>query len=349
MIDQMHKKKRSKQNLTLNTGAVPSQSLPVFLADDFRVHNGANFGDPISHADEIELDDVYQLENNAERARLAINVRDNAISIAEGSDLGHAGADVHLDCVVTLMAPDGATVEALILVETDPRGMIDNTYMLPLAPLLNKQDYAAVTLDRDNARTRLAEVACVSFTRHTLITLANGMQKPIEDLTVGDQVLTRDNGPRAVRWIGHQTVRATGAFAPIIIKKGALNNENDLTVSPNHRIFIYQRKDRLRGGRAEVLVKAKLLVNGTSVVQSDGGFVEYYQLLFDNHEIIYAEGIAAESMFVDTQIKPYLPADVQARMLNVDEYHDPIRGFEISDTALAPEDAAKLLRSVATS
>ncbi|WP_123791359.1 Hint domain-containing protein [Pacificibacter maritimus] len=338
-----------ENSLTLNSGAVPTQNLPVYLAEDFRVINGANFGDPISHADEIELDDTYQLENNAERARLAINVHDNAITIAEGSDLGVVGADVHLDCVVTLMAPDGATVEVLILVETDDRGMIEATYMLPLAPLLEKQDYSAVTLDRENARTRLAEVACVSFTRRTLITMANGLQKPIEQLNVGDRVLTRDHGPREVRWIGHQTVRATGSFAPIIIKKGALNNENDLTVSPNHRIFIYQRKDRLRADRAEVLVKAKLLVNGVNVVQSDGGFVEYYQLLFDNHEIIYAEGIAAESMFVDTQVKPYLPADVQARLSSSVEFHEPTRGFELSEMLIEPEDAAKLLRSVATS
>ena len=185
----------------------------------------------------------------------------------------------------------------------------------------------------------------MSFTRSTLITLANGIQKPIEQLNIGDRVLTRDHGPREIRWIGQQTVRATGSFAPIIIKKGTLNNENDLTVSPNHRLFIYQRKDRLRAGRAEVLVKAKLLVNGVNVVQSAGGFVEYYQLLFDNHEIIYAEGIAAESMFVDTQIKAYLPADIQARLSNVTELQDPTRAYEIADGALAPEDAAHLLRA----
>lgn len=346
MIETMY---NTPSQISLNTGAVPTQILPAYRASAFRVTNGANFGDPISHADEIELADIYQLENGAERVHLAVSVHDNAITIAEGSEMGTIGADVHLDCVVTLMAPDGSTVEVLILVEIDGTGMIEDTYMLPLAALFEKQDYAAVTLDRENARTRLAEVACVSFTRGTRITLANGMQKPIEELNIGDRVLTRDHGPREIRWIGHQTVRATGSFAPIVIKKGALKNENDLTVSPNHRIFIYQRKDRLRTGRAEVLVKAKLLVNGVNVVQSDGGFVEYYQLLFDNHEIIYAEGIAAESMFVDTQVKPYLPADVQARLSNVTEFHEPTRAYEIADGSLAPEDAANLLRAAAAS
>ena len=346
MIETMHK---TPPKISLSTGAVPTQILPAYRAEVFRVSNGANFGDPISHADDIELADIYQLENGAERVHLTVQVHDTAITIAEGSELGQVGAEVHLDCVITLMAPDGSTVEVLILVELDDAGLIEGTYILPLAALYEKQDYAAVTLDRDSARTRLAEVACVSFTRGTRITLANGMQKPIEHLSVGDRVLTRDHGPREIRWIGHQTVRATGSFAPIIIKKGALNNENDLTVSPNHRIFIYQRKDRVHAGRAEVLVKAKLLVNGMNVVQSAGGFVEYYQVLFDNHEIIYAEGIAAESMFVDTQVKPYLPADMQARLSNSCEFHEPTRAYEIADGSLAPEDAANLLRAASAS
>lgn len=346
MIETMY---NTPSQISLSTGAVPTQVLPAYKAGAFRVTNGANFGDPISYADEIELADIYQLGNDAPRVHLSVAVHDNAITIAEGSDMGTVGADVHLDCVVTLMSPDGSTVEVMILVELDNTGMIEDTYVLPLAALYEKQDYAAVALNRENPRTRLAEVACVSFTRSTLITMANGMQKPIEELSIGDRVLTRDHGPRKIRWIGHQTVRATGSFAPIIIKKGTINNENDLTVSPNHRLFIYQRKNRLQAGRAEVLVKAKLLVNGVNVVQSDGGFVEYFQLLFDNHEIIYAEGIAAESMFVDTQIKPYLPAEIQARLSNVTEFHEPTRAYEVADGALAPEDAANLLRAASAS
>lgn len=340
---------KTPSQISLSIGAMPTQILPAYRAGSFRVSNGANFGDPISYADDIELADIYQLETGAERAHLAVAVHDNAITIADGSEWGKIGAAVHLDCVVTLMAPDGSIVEVLILIELDDAGLIEDMYMLPLAALYEKQDYAAVTLDRENARTRLAEMACVSFTRSTRITLANGMQEPIENLSIGDRILTRDNGPREIRWIGHQTVRATGSFAPIIIKKGVLNNENDLTVSPNHRIFIYQRKDRVHAGRAEVLVKAKLLVNDVTVVQSGGGFVEYYQLLFDNHEIIYAEGIAAESMFVDMQIKPYLPADVQERMSNVTDFHEQNRAYEIADGSLAPEDAANLLRAASAS
>jgi hypothetical protein len=329
--------------------AIPMQTLPVYSAQQFRVYSGANFGDPIAHADEIELADIYHLEKGAIRLHLSVSVNEDDITVSSGSAVGRENASLHMDCVLTLMGSDGSIVEALILIETDEHGMIEDTYFLPLGALQEKHDYAVVAFDRKNARTRLAEVACVSFTQNTLITLANGMQKQIQDLKVNDKVLTRDHGPREIRWIGHQTVRATGDFAPIVIKKGALNNENDLIVSPNHRIFIYQRKDRVRAGRAEVLIKAKLLVNGDNVVQSDGGFVEYYQLLFDGHEIIYAEGIAAESMFVDTQVKPYLPADVQARLSTLDKIHEPPRAFELADGVVEPHVAAELLRSASAS
>ena len=333
---------------TKSTYAVPVQTLAVFQADHFRVSNGVNLGDPIAHADEIELADIYTLASHAERLPLSLVSEDEHLTIADDSALGHAGADLHLDCVVTLMAASGETVEALVLVETDAQGMIEATYMLPFAPLEAEIDYAMITVDRDNARKRLAEVASVAFTRGTRITLANGMQVPIEELKVGDKVLTRDHGPKEIRWIGEQTVRATGAFAPIVIKQGALNNEHDLIVSPNHRIFIYQRRDAARAGRAEVLVKARLLVNGINVVQADGGFVDYFQLLFDSHEIIYAEGIAAESMFVDGQIKSSLPQDVQARLSQAPAFAEAPRAFELRDGMLEPTQAADLLRDASS-
>jgi hypothetical protein len=331
------------QNHVAPTG--PVHTLPVYRAADFCVTNGINLGDPIGHADEIELADAYCLKKPTKRARLSIVADETGLNIAANSQLGRTGAELHLDCVATFMGGSGATVEALILIETDTTGLIEDTYLLPFAPIVPEIEYVLVKIDRDSTRARLAEVACVAFTRGTRITLANGLQKPIEELAVGDRVLTRDHGPQDVRWIGQQTVRATGAFAPIVIKQGALNNEHDLIVSPNHRIFIYQRRDHARAGRAEVLVKAKLLVNGVNVIQSEGGFVDYFQLLFDSHEIIYAEGIAAESMFVDGHVRSSLPTDIQARISTSHAFAETPRAFELHDGMLEPAVAADLLRS----
>ncbi|PTQ72536.1 Hint domain-containing protein [Celeribacter persicus] len=324
---------------------LPVQSLAVYRAGALRVTNGVNLGEALSNATELELADAYHLRKHANRGRLSVNVNGDKLSVSKGTELGAEGHDLHLDCIATFMAGSGNTIEVLVLVETDANGLIEDTFFLPFAPLQPDVEYVLVKVDEDTARTRLADVACVAFTRGTRITLANGIQKPIEDLAVGDRVLTRDHGPQEVRWIGSQTVRATGAFAPIVIREGALNNAHDLVVSPNHRIFIYQRHDAVRAGRAEVLVKAKLLVNGQNVIQAEGGFVDYFQLLFDTHEIIYAEGIAAESMFVDGRVKPFLPEDVQARIASEHVYAETPRAFELRDGMLEPSVAAEVLRS----
>ncbi|WP_460274764.1 Hint domain-containing protein [Celeribacter sp. ULVN23_4] len=329
--------------------SLPAQTLPVYRADDLRVTGGVNLGDALTNADELELADVYQLRNSASRERLSLDVQNERLSVAEDTELGTVGNDLHLDCVATFMASSGHTIEVLILVETDANWLIDGVYFLPFAPLQPDVEYVLVKVERDTVRTRLSDVACVAFTKGTRITLANGVQKPIEDLQIGDRVLTRDHGPQAVRWIGCQTVRATGAFAPIVIRKGALNNAQDLIVSPNHRIFIYQRRDAVKAGRAEVLIKAKLLVNGQNVIRAEGGFVDYYQLLFDTHEIIYAEGIAAESMFVDSRVKPFLPEDLQGRIAAEHAHDDTARAFELRDGMLEPSVAADILRTASGS
>jgi Hint domain len=283
-----------------------TQTLPVYRAAALRVTEGVARGDAMGIADDLVLDDVYQLQPAARRDRLTLSVGDDGLSIDAASGLGRPGAPVFLDCCLTLMGRDSATCEALVLVEVEDGGVAD-VYVLPLAPLASRSDYRLVGVDRQAAALRLAEVACVSFTRGTRITMATGAQVPIEDLASGDRVLTRDDGAQAIRWIGQTTLRATGSFAPVMIRKGALHNENDLIVSPDHRLFVWQREDALGTGRSELLVKVRHLINGRSVVQLDGGFVDYFQLLFDDHQIIYAEGIAAESLLIDPRTRAALP------------------------------------------
>ncbi len=329
--------------------STPAYSLPVLCAADFTVIEGANLGDPLSYASELMLDDVYGRTLNGKPLDLAIeSCQDSAYRIAESSKNGQRGAPIHLDCTLTLMTPDGKTTDALVLVETHLDDTVSEVYMLPFAPISRRTPYALVGIDTDTAPEQLAQRACARFTRGTRITMASGEQRPIEQITVGDRVLTRDAGPQPIRWIGVTTQRATGDFAPICIRKGVLNNTADLFVSPDHRLFIYQRQDRLGAGRAELLVKARHLVNGDTVVIQDGGFVDYFQLLFDNHQIIYAEGISAESMLVDTRTEKAVPPEIAAQ-LKQSEATVPPRALDVQEQLLKRPDAADLLRRASSS
>jgi hypothetical protein len=137
-----------------------------------------------------------------------------------------------------------------------------------------------------------------------------------------------------------------GEFAPIKITAGTLNNTADLLVSPDHRLFIYQRTEELGACRAELLVKARHLVNGDTVRVSEGGFVDYFQLLFDSHQIIYAEGIAAESMLINSRTRAVLPADLaQSLGSHVKGHSDlPHAGLDAPEGLLRRADAAAMLK-----
>jgi len=323
------------------------QSIPAYPAEQFQVEIGANMGDSLSVLDELMLDDIYQLTPGTKPRRLALaSGADGNVYVAQGTELGTVGAQLHLDCALTLMPHSGDNIEALVMVEVDQDGLIAAIYLLPLAPMQAQHSYTLVRAEQDSARRKLAQMACVSFTRGTRITMATGAQKPIEDLKPGDRVLTRDEGVQELRWIGQTTSRAVGRMAPVLIRAGVLNNAADLVVSPDHRLMVYQRHDELGAGSPELLVRARDLVNGSDVVVQDGGFVDYFQLLFDRHHIVYAEGIAAESLFLDSMTQPALPDEILARIsptLETGQRRDA-HGVEVQKSLLDRPDAVNLLK-----
>ncbi|WP_457771068.1 hypothetical protein [Phycobium rhodophyticola] len=166
----------------------PAHALPVFTADLLTVVNGANLGDSLAHAAELQLEDTYALRVGAEARRLSVMAGDNGhFTIAARTAIGTPGATVVLDCCLTLMTRTSEVIELLVLVETDEAGHIAEIYGLPLAPLEAKTDYLLVGIDRDAGHSRLAQLACVSFTRGTHITLSTGEQRAVETLAAGDK------------------------------------------------------------------------------------------------------------------------------------------------------------------
>ena len=159
----------------------------------------------------------------------------------------------------------------------------------------------------DIARTVTAHSANIKtvtpcFTPGTLIATPRG-EVPIERLTAGDRVITRDNGLQEIRWTGAkvlswQTLAANPHLQPVLIRRGSLGEglpERDMMVSPNHRMLVENDRTALHFDEHEVLVAAKHLTGarGIHAVQSIG--TTYLHILFDRHEVVLANGAWTES------------------------------------------------------
>lgn len=135
----------------------------------------------------------------------------------------------------------------------------------------------------------------ICFTRGTMILTPQG-ERRIEDLQPGDMVWTMDSGPQPLRWIGHRRLPAAGSFAPVRFEANAIHNIRPLEVSQNHRILRSGPAIELLFGTSEVLVPAKYLINGINVTLRETGWVNYVHILFDAHQVIWANGAPAESL-----------------------------------------------------
>jgi Ca2+-binding RTX toxin-like protein len=136
--------------------------------------------------------------------------------------------------------------------------------------------------------------AIICFTEGTLILTAGG-EREIETLVPGDMVWTLDHGYQPLRWIGKTTVPAKGRLAPIVIEAGALGNRRTLRVSPQHRMLLQGWQAELLFDEMEVLAAARMLVNDKTIRAEEGDTVTYVHMLFDEHEIVMAEGALSES------------------------------------------------------
>lgn len=143
----------------------------------------------------------------------------------------------------------------------------------------------------------------ICFTPGTGIATPDG-PVAVEDLYPGDKVLTKDNGPQEILWMGLRQVtgarmHALGGLRPIRIRAGALGGDQpqpDLLVSPEHRVLLTGRKAEMLFNTPEVLVRAVDLVDDRKVIVDHAATeVVYIHLLLANHEVIWANGVETES------------------------------------------------------
>jgi hypothetical protein len=135
-------------------------------------------------------------------------------------------------------------------------------------------------------------IQIVCYVRGTRIATVRG-EVAIEDLTAGDLIVTASGEIQPVKWIGSRRLDLTAhprpeTVAPIRILRGAFADQmphRDLLVSPDHAIFVDGK-----------LICARQLINGTTILQETGWTaVDYYHVELDEHAVLFAEGLPAES------------------------------------------------------
>lgn len=172
--------------------------------------------------------------------------------------------------------------------------------------------------------TEIEEIP-VCFVRGSLIETIDG-PRPIETLRAGDMIRTRDNGYKAISWIGSRAFRNDRSetmtrLSPIRIRSGALGKgvpSRDLYLSPQHRVLVRSKiAERMFGG-PEVLVAVKHLLALPGIEQvTDFGEVEYFHILFDQHEIVYADGLEAESLYTGPEALKALDPEARREILTI--------------------------------
>lgn len=173
----------------------------------------------------------------------------------------------------------------------------------------------------------------VCFAGGTQIMTLHG-PRAIETLRPGDRIVTRDHGPQPVRWVGcsEQTTDALAAdpkLRPIRIGADALGPHtprHDLDVSPQHRILIQSRIAHRMFGPEGVLVPAVKLLALPGVTQLGTDPVSYYHLLFDAHEIIFANGCETESLLLGPMARARLGSAALAELATLFPDLDDIAG-----------------------
>ena len=173
-----------------------------------------------------------------------------------------------------------------------------NSYQLDFNPIENfAGDF--FHLSSISGGTEIMENSTPCYCPGTLMRTPRG-ERRVEELKIGDVVITARGAKRPIKWIGRRSyagrfVLGRKDILPVCIKAGALGvnvPERDLWISPHHAMYFADD-----GG---VLIEAKDLVNGTSIVQTARvDKVEYFHIELETHDVIIAEGALSETYLDD--------------------------------------------------
>lgn len=280
----------------------------------------------------------------------SVNVGGNATALDQDNNLANdqvsinfgTGAPVSyvFDAAVnynaTLTYVDGTTVSVTAVVFQTTTGQLflapTFTAGTPLNNALMAGALRSITLDSVAGNNFLGLAADrplltfpTCFHRGTRIATDQG-EVAVQRLAAGDRVQTADHGMQRLRWVGHRRfaaaeVAANPALCPVRIAPGALGRglpRRALTVSQQHRVLVASVVTGRMFGAAEVLVAARHLVGLPGIeMAADQPFVEYWHLLFDQHEVVFSEGAQTESLFTGPMALQSVSPEARAEILAI--------------------------------
>lgn len=193
------------------------------------------------------------------------------------------------------------------------------------------------------------------FTNGTLIKTKQGYQN-IDTIKTGDLVYTEQHCFQKIKWIGRKFIsserlKKNTKLYPICIKAGALGlgtPKRDLHVSRQHRILIRSKIAKTLTGSGSILIPAVKLTDLPGVyIDKAVESLTYIHLLFDQHEVIYAEGLATESLYLGRNALKSISAESREEILTIfpevmDEDFAPSSAYPIVDRKEAKKLAAAL-------
>jgi autotransporter-associated beta strand protein len=227
-------------------------------------------------------------------ATLGIGVGDapanTIIGFTPGDKFDVAGTSVAP--TVNLLPGNLLLVESLDL--ANPLAPIPIVDSLQLNPNQSFTGYTFQANPDGSGGAFITDIAIACYAAGTRILTTVG-ERPVETLAIGDDVVTASGEMRPVRWLGRRSyagrfLAANPAVQPIRFRAGSLGGglpRRDLLVSPEHAMLL----DGL-------LVPARCLLNGSTIVRERAVRVDYHHVELDTHDVILAEGAASET-FVD--------------------------------------------------
>lgn len=147
----------------------------------------------------------------------------------------------------------------------------------------------------------------VCFVSGTLIRTERG-DVAVEDLKVGDHAVTSSGAHRPILWLGGRIIDCRdnprrAVAQPVRISAHAFGDNcpaRDLYLSPGHPVLVGADED----GEGGHLVPIMCLINGTTIERVAVDEVTYWHVELDRHDILLAEGLAAES-YIDLGSRPW--------------------------------------------